>query len=246
MPLLLLQPDDSNRHAFADELLRAEGLFTFERAGLVDVDAARLQATAAVVALSGHYDDTAADRLRQWTAAGGTLLVLGPAAALVSALGLTAGDTITTAWVVMGAETALAVPADEDLPCPGRISQRLSGNGEALLKLRSALNDDLGPAVLHVAVGSGQAICFAYNPVDAVINLRHGLDDFDPKPATVDLRGPRHLHALIGIADQYSQRAPVCDLHMDLLRELLLSHLPPRPLPRLWHFPAAAPSLYFL
>lgn len=249
LPLLIIQPDSDPRHPFIEDLLKTEGLFFYTRLPIDKLTPEAAGSAAMIVALHGPYSDAAAELLAHHVRAGGTLMTFTDCPTLLGRFGLTAGDKVEHGWVVLGHNDALgpSLISKEDLLCPGHVSWRLAGAGEELLKLRSWLSDDLGSAVRELNIGKGKVVAFGYDPVATVINLRHGLGDFDPKPETRGLGGPRHMHAIIGIASLYSQRVPICDVHTDLLRLVLLRNFPgSSPLPRLWHFPDAASSVYFL
>jgi len=245
-PILVLEPDDNNRHAFVDDILAAEGILFAHRIPIVEVTPDTLAHPRLVIALQGRYNQAHCALLASYVEDGGTLVSFTSCRSLLGAFDLTSSRGPKHSWIVMSQEAGLNVPATEDLLCPGFVSWRLSGEGREKLKLRARMNEDLGPAILTHSVGKGRLIAFGYDPVASIINLRHGLGDFDATPDTVDLRGPRHIHAIIGIANLYSQQVPICDLHMDLLRETLLEALTPLLHPRVWHFPGAASSMYFL
>ncbi|MBI3987681.1 MAG: hypothetical protein HY343_12215 [Lentisphaerae bacterium] len=247
LPLLVLEPDSNPRHAFVEDILKTEGLFFFQRASLRALPSDAAQQAAMIVALNGPYSTQAAELLDRYVKAGGRLVTFTACPTLLGRFGLTAGPTVEHAWVVMGQDGGFDAMGREDLLCPGHTAWRLAGAGAELLKLRSNLNEHLGSAIRESKAGRGRVIAFGYDPVSTVIALRHGLGDFDAKPETRHLQGPRHIHAIIGMAALYSQRVPICDVHMDLVREALLRYFPAgSPVPRFWHFPRAASSVYFI
>jgi len=73
-PLLLLRPNEASQHSFAGEILRSEGIYFFEELSAHSADADGLSQAALLVALSGAYSHSLADRLVDYVREGGNLL----------------------------------------------------------------------------------------------------------------------------------------------------------------------------
>ena len=244
-PLLLLRPDEAIQHAFAGEILRSEGIYFFEESLARSADAEDRSQAPLLVALAGAYAHSLSERLVDYVRAGGNLLTFRPAGPLANCLGLEAGAATPNAGVLTRPDSGLP-ESPESLLCPGHTSNALSGDGLVLADMLSAQGRTIGAAILSQTIGKGRAISLAYDPVEALIVLRHGWADYD-KPPDGSYKGPRSIWAFKGLERLYSKRLPIGDIHADILRSLIFDLLSSRGvLPRIWHFPNAAKSLFFL
>ena len=97
-------------------------------------------------------------------------------------------------------------------------------------------------------VGRGDGLDLRVRSVPTVATLRHGTGDVHERLAKDmgPLTGPRHIYGFFELSDKLPRDVPVCDLHQDILRTLVGEALSDTCLPRLWHFPDAAPALWFV
>jgi hypothetical protein len=245
-PVLVVRPDNERRHAFAGEMLRSEGIYFFEEVSAQAPDLERWRGASLLVLLSGSYDTSLGEWLVDYGRQGGSLLMFRPDALLAGAFGLSTGPAMPNTRVRI--REGKGLPASpEDLLCPGHTSNALSGRGDSLAELLSTTyRKPIGEAVVAQKIGKGRAISLAYDPVETCIRPRHGWTDYDMPPGGA-YAGPRSIWAFKGLESLYTKRVPIGDVHADVLRILvfdLLSHL--GVLPRLWHLPDAAKSLFFL
>lgn len=244
-PLLLLRPDEASQHAFAGEILRSEGIYFFKELSAHSADADDLSQAPLLVTLSGAYPRSLTDRLVAYVREGGNLLTFRPTGQLGNSLGLETGAAMPNTGVLTRPDSGLP-ESPESLLCPGHTSNALSSEGMVLADLLSAQGRALGAAILSQTIGKGRAISLAYDPVETLTVLRHGWASYD-KPPDGSYKGPRSIWAFKGLERLYSKRLPIGDIHADVLRTLIFDLMSPQGvLPRIWHFPDAAKSLFFL
>jgi len=244
-PILVVRPDDAPQHAFAGEILRSEGIYFFEEACAQSPDFECWRRAGLIVLLSGSYEASLAQWLVDYVQQGGKLLAFRPEGALAEGLGLSAGPAMPNSRVRV--RTGQGLPeAPEDLLCPGHTSNGLVGKGESLAQLLSTHGQPAGDAITAQAMGLGKTVSLAYDPVEICIMLRHGWADYD-KPPGVAYHGPRSIWAFKGLECLYSKRVPIGDVHADIVRTLVFDLLADLGvLPRLWHLPQGAKSLFLL
>ncbi len=269
-PILIVQPDERAEYAFMDEVMKAEGLFHFERRPVDSCDVEMLRGAPLLIALPGKYSSEEAERLTRRIADGGRAIVIFPSGALADRLeirrhvvrstqtrgpsvdwdggcpiALDVMEPVEDAWVHVLPGSGLT-GAPEPLFCPGWTSESFDADGATLAVLRDQNGKERGPAIVRQRVGKGTAILLAYDLVRAVLHLRHGTWDLDQKPEMLPLRGPRHINGFVGIAERYSRRVPLADVHQDIFRELVLATIDYPVVPRLWHFPDAQRVAVFI
>jgi len=243
--LTVVRPDDNPQHDFATEILRSEGVFFSEDACSNADELDRLDRDSLVIALSGPYEYPFAAQLFEYVRQGGNALLFRPQGALASAFGLSVSRPRPNSRVRLLSGKGLP-DSPEDLLCPGHTSNGLSGEGECLAELLSVHRQAAGTAILSQKIGEGRAVSLAYDPVETLIILRHGWAEYDMPPWS-EYFGPRSIWAFKGLESLYSKQVPIGDVHADVMRTLIFDLLSPAGiLPRLWHFPDAAKSLFFL
>jgi hypothetical protein len=244
-PILLLYADDALTTPVSAEILRCEGFPWLDIESAASFVDAPPEVELIVVAGSGMGNETA-ERLAAAVAGGTTLIALAPDPALLRVFGVTAGAGIADAWL-----TVRQLPSWEhgSLPllCPDDISQFLEG-GETVAELRDADGVLQGSGIVEVQLGEGKAWLYGYDLCQAVVTFRHGDGDLHERPLRDmgPLKGPRHLYSFFELSEKTTRDVPVADVHQDILRTLVAEALAGSPLPRLWHFPDAAPALWFI
>ena len=129
----------------------------------------------------------------------------------------------------------------------GRCGTSATGGREAAA-LRDSGGERCGAGLVSVKLGAGTAWIYGYDLCRTVATLRHGTGDVHERLAKDmgPLTGPRHIYGFFELSDKLPRDVPVCDLHQDILRTLVGEALSDTCLPRLWHFPDAAPALWFV
>ena len=128
-PILILRAGDDLATALAAEILRCEGYGWFSEAPL-DQFTTSPPGVVLIIVAGVVTDDRAARHLAAAVAAGTPLIALAPGRALAEAFGVTLGDSLTDAELVIRA-SGTGDPADADLPgwehedqallCPGDV-----------------------------------------------------------------------------------------------------------------------------
>lgn len=271
-PILILEPDANLQHAFASEILKAEGLFMFQRARIEEWDTPKPGDRTVVVALPGDYGRDHSDRLIDYLRKGGRMVAIRPSGHLAGELGVRKHAALTTqkpdptkamaSIPEAGAKddgpesvedgrvrvlpAALLPSCPEPLLCPARTSDSIDCEGDVGARLLDRFGKDCGPAIVRKRVGKGTAVILAYDLVEAVLRLRHGSWDLDEKPEMLPLRGPRHINGLMGVSERHSRQFPLADVHQDVLREILIQLLDWPIVPRVWHLPNAQRAAAFI
>jgi hypothetical protein len=174
------------------------------------------------------------------------LLALSPQPALAAELGVELGAPVEDAELVIDAVPGWSHGA-LPLLCPGSVARPLKG-GTPLATLQSRSGAVLGHGLISAQVGRGSAWLLGHDLAQTIAALRHGTGQLSELPGGLmgPLAGPRHLFGFFELSDKLPRRYPVADLHQDLVRLLIEQALAGLWLPRLWHFPAGAPALWFI
>lgn len=263
--ILVLQPDSNPEHAFAGEILKAEGLFDFETVARGACPPETLARARCALALRGSYEARAADGLVDFVQRGGRLIALMPGGLLGERLGVRRragfvhwkdtgkpkeGENFNPAPVPHG---RVSTRLGSDLPvcpeplyCPGDTAQSMDCEGEILADLTDEYGKSCGPAIVRKRIGKGTAVILAHDVVGAVLRLRHGTWNLAQRPELPSLLGPRHINGLIGIAERHSRQYPLADIHQDVLRNLLITAMALPVTPRIWHLPDAQRVAVFM
>ena len=244
-PILILHAGSDPSEDLCAEVLRCEGFPWLEERPASAFDGMPPGVSLVVLAGTG-VGRTIAERLAGAVSAGVSLVALAPDPAVAAAFGVSGADAVTDAHLSV---TALDGWEHGDVPllCPDDTSQPLRG-GREVAALRADGGERCGSGIVSVRVGDGRAWIYGYDLCRTVATLHHGTGDVRERPAKDmgPLTGPRHIYGFFELSDKLPRDVPVCDLHQDILRTLVLSSLSDSCLPRLWHSPDAAPALWFV
>ncbi len=244
-PILILRADSDPSEDLCAEVLRCEGFPWHEERPASGFDGVSPGVRLVVLAGAG-FGHTTAERLARAVSAGVTLISTAPDPAVAAAFGVSVSDTETDAHVAV---TALNGWEHGNVPllCPDDTARTLRGGQEAAA-LRADSGQRCGSGLVSARVGNGTAWIYGYDLCRTVAALRHGTGDVRERPAKDmgPLTGPRHIYGFFDLSDKLPRDVPVCDLHQDILRTFVLASLADSSLPRLWHFPDAAPALWFV
>jgi len=140
---------------------------------------------------------------------------------------------------------------DADLQCPGEARVVRAEEAEPLAFIAGQLGaPSIFPAVSRHRVGAGEVVTFAYDLPETLVLFQQGRPENSSTGRNPDANRDGKFcadDAMEGMRDYRLRFVPQADLHRDLLvrviRGLLRDTLP---LPRLWHFPFAAPAVLFV
>src|SRR5215218_3123127 len=179
------------------EILRSEGFSSIAETDLDELDDAALAGAGLVILARASLTPAEADRLLDFVAQGGKLVVFVPDAGLGRRLGLT--PTYRSTALGAGylwpntANPMLAglCPEAVQIVVPAAVWRTvLDRDVEILADLRDAADPAaVAPAVVHTAVGRGEAVAFVYDLSHAVARLRQG----DPAFADIPSSGIDHF-----------------------------------------------------
>ncbi len=244
-PILILRAGSDPSEDLCAEVLRCEGFPWLEERLASGFDGVSPDVSLVVLAGTG-VSQTTAERLAKSVSAGVSLIALAPDPAVATAFDVTVSDAISDAHLSV---TALDGWEHGDVPllCPDDTACPLQGGREVAALLADG-DERCGSGIVSARVGDGKAWIYGYDLCHVVATLRHGTGGVRERPAKDmgPLTGPRHIYGFFDLSDKLPRDVPVCDLHQDILRTLVLSSLSDSGLPRLWHFPHAAPALWFV
>ena len=244
-PILILRADSDPSEGLCAEVLRCEGFPWLDERAAHTFDTPPPGVCVVILAGVG-FDRTTAERLARAVSAGATVISTAPDPAVAAAFGISVSDAVTDAHVAV---TALNGWEHGNVPllCPNDTAGPLRGGREAAA-LQSVDGVRCGSGIVSARLGTGTAWIYGYDLCQVVAMLRHGTGDVRERPAKDmgPLTGPRHIYGFFDLSDKLPRDVPVCDLHQDILRTLVQSSIADTGLPRLWHFPDAAPALWFV
>ena len=250
-PILIISSEGNAFTRFYAEILRAEGINSFDRNDISSVSSTMLAAHDVVLLGEMPLTVSQVTMLSNWVSAGGKLIAMRPDGKLAGLLGL-AGSSSTLSDRYLLVKTSSG-------PGAGIVNQTMQYHGAAdlytlngasmLATLYStATTATSNPAVTLISVGSngGQAAAFTYDLARSVVYTRQGNpawsgqerdgqtpirpDDLffgnssvDPKPDWVDLN---------------KVAIPQADEQQRLLANLIIRmNFDRKPVPRFWYFP---------
>lgn len=244
-PIRILQAGNDPSEGLCAEVLRCEGFPWFDARSAGAFDGVGPGVSLVVVAGIG-VDRGTAERLAKAVSGGVSLIAAAPDPTLAAAFGVRVGEAVEDAHL-----SVTGLPGWEHgevgLLCPDDAGRPLQGGREAAA-LRDSGGERCGAGLVSVRLGAGTAWIYGYDLCRTVATLRHGTGDVRERPAKDmgPLTGPRHIYGFFELSDKLPRDVPVCDLHQDILRTLVGEALSGTCLPRLWHFPDAAPALWFV
>ncbi len=244
-PILILRPDCDPSEGLCAEVLRCEGFPWLEERPAGEFDGVPPGVSVVILAGSGVSRNTA-ERLAGAVSEGVSLIATAPDPALAAAFDVAVSIAVPDAH--LSVESLYGWEHGEvPLLCPDDTARPLHG-GQEVAALRTVDGERCGSGIVSARLGEGTAWIYGYDLCRTVATLRHGTGDVRERPAKDmgPLTGPRHIYGFFDLSDKLPRDVPVCDLHQDILRTLVLSALSDTVLPRLWHFPDGAPALWFV
>ncbi|MBI3985749.1 MAG: hypothetical protein HY343_02425 [Lentisphaerae bacterium] len=257
--LVLLHGKAPNRFAsYLTEILDAIGVLTRDELDLAAADLTPASLEGRALAILGNVPVTRRQEslLRRFVERGGVLIAMRPPFSMASLFGV-----VPTPSVVKGGSEGYVTfrsghPLVRNLPVP---SLQFHGTAD-LYELRGAeslawLGAQLGvktsyPAVALHRQGRGRAVLFAFDLAACTVLFHQGYRFQSSVGSNPDPNGdgafkPDDL--FYKSRDERLKMAPQADLYADWLAALIRELLGPKlPVPRLWHFPNAAPAVAFL
>ena len=257
-PLLLTARDEE--HPFDDylgEALLTEGYACCEHiSGAEAVSAATLEGRPLVLCGSGAALHLPQARAEGYLRAGGRMVVIQPPRDWAPLLGLAApgplyAEARDACLRINGDCDWLAGFPERDLQCPGTMHvYPLAGAAPAAWLAGQLGYPSIYPALAAHAVGAGRVVTFTYDLAACLVILQQGRAEFSSTGLFPDANRDGKFcanDALDGIWDFRLRHVPQADLHRDLLvRAIRALTADLIPLPRLWHFPDAAPAVLFV
>lgn len=218
------------------------------------LEGADLSAHRLVIVSTGAAERLSVPRVADYLAVGGRLIVFQPPAAWGSLLGMQRLErnyaTARDAFIAVEASHPwLADFPWRDLQCPGE--NHVWANEAAQVLAWTAGQQAERSAYPALAVSAeGNVVAFTYDLADVLVRLQQGRPQLASPGADPDANRDGKFGAEDAFEGQRNfalRHVPQADVHRDLLVRVIrgLTTDGP-PLPRLWHFPHAAPGLLFL
>ncbi|MBN1814617.1 MAG: hypothetical protein JXA14_22445 [Anaerolineae bacterium] len=247
-PILLLihQQADNPFGAYLAEILRAEGINCFQTAYVSDLGRGPLDGYDQILLAEGPLSDRQVELLEGYVSRGGRLVAMRPGARLASLLGVKwVGGSTAEGYLKVEASHSIGQGiAAQSLQFHGTADHFSLAGAEAVAWLASDADSVLDfPAVTVHRSGEGLAALWAFDLARSVAYTRQG------NPAWADqerdgLDGIRAIDMYKGWVDLDRLLIPQADEQQRLLANLLSALTQDlRPLPRLWYFPGAAPTM---
>lgn len=239
--------------SYLREILATEGIACWDFHDLTAGGVA-LDGRALVILENVPLDAAWCARLEAYVRAGGRLLASRPPPELAEVFGLKPTRSVVKTCRGMFVTFDAAQPLAAGL---GAESLQFQGTGDLYepvgAQVLAAFGGQLGvathyPAITVHARGAGLAAAFAFDLAACTVLLHQGTplnasDGPNPDPNADGAFKPDDLfHRQL---DERLKTVPQADLYADMLVRLV-QHLCPCPLPRLWHYPHAAPSVTLL
>ena len=268
VPILVVERcDDANRlHGYLMEILLTEGYPWFHRLDLahetLELDA--LRAAELVLVSSVRLSEEEEALLLHYARTGGRLLLLRPPLAMARELGLHPFNAIThrgatilrgmaDRWLRLNAAHPLTEGmSDVDLQFHGRADLlEWTGPAEAVVAWLAPFLGQPSSQVGIVATtyGQGRVALFTFDLATSTVLFHQGRREQASTGPLADADAdamfkPNDL--FVNFLDSRLKQVPQADLQQDLFVRLIAWLLAERaPLPRLWHFPDAAPAVAF-
>ena len=140
---------------------------------------------------------------------------------------------------------------EADLQCPGESRVFRAEGAEPLAFIAGQLGaPSIFPALAHHTVGAGEAVTFTYDLPETIVLFQQGRPENSSTGRNPDANRDGKFcadDAMEGMRDYRLRFIPQADLHRDLLVRVIRGLTADSvPLPRLWHFPHAAPAVLFI
>ena len=242
-PILVVLTDavDNPFDTLLPEILRAEGIASFDTIQLADLPTADLDEVQLIVLAETPLTNTEADLLVTYVNGGGRLVAMRPDAQLDGVLGITrAAGTVIDGYVLVNQSGPGAGLQDVTLPFKGAADRYDLDGGSTVAELytSSSLSDGRPAVVRHTRTAA-----WAFDLARSTAYTRQG----NPDVAGTDLDGD----GLVRTGDVFYQNIdldrtgiPHADVQMRLFSRVIADLLSDAgPLPRLWYFPDASRTL---
>jgi len=243
---MLLFHDPSNHSSryshYLAEILRCEGLIDFTEADIVTLSTRDLSQEDLLILPRVALSETQMVTLLAYLHAGGRLIAMLPDAHFVARLGLKPQHrALDNGYLHIDGNQPLVAglcPEAIQLIVPAVAWQNNVAAATTLAHVQPEINssEPAAPGVVHLTVGAGQAVIFAYDLPHTVARLRQGNPDHvDLCYAGLDgIYRPSEL--FVGQLPVEQMHLPQADIHTALLARTIEA-LAPRP--RLWYYPRA-------
>ncbi|MBH8573810.1 DUF4082 domain-containing protein [Nostocaceae cyanobacterium CENA369] len=250
-PILLITNASNPFSNYYTEILRNEGLNTFNVSDISSVSATTLANYDVAILAETTLTSTQVTTFTNWVTGGGNLIAMRPDKQLASLLGLTdAASTLPNAYLRLDTSTDIANGlVNQTIQFHGT-ADRYSLNGASSIATlyTNATTATSNPALTLRSVGSngGQAAAFTYDLARSVIYTRQGnpawatqeRDSFSPIRSDDLYFGNASGDVQPDWVDLNKVAIPQADEQQRLLANLILKmNLDKKPLPRFWYFP---------
>jgi hypothetical protein len=229
---------------YLEEIIRTEGLRDFEVRSASELSTALLADRRVVLLGETTLSGGQVTDLTNFVTAGGGLVVMRPAANLVSLCGLAStGGTTAEGYLRISDGTIGAGLYAETMQFHGTASHySLAGAAEVAQLYTDRASSAGRPAVAIHTVGAGRVASFAFDLAQSVVLTRQG----NPANADVDRDGDGYFRSVDlynGWIDLQRSRVPQADMQQRLLARLI-DAVSLQPTPRLWYFPNTSPAVF--
>lgn len=261
--LVLMSPDEQHPFdAYLEEILLVEG-FNCHTKRIIDSAATDCSAMAAdfseyplVLISSGAASHLSPEAVTAYIEHGGRAVIFQPPREWAPHFGLAPATALyaTSRDAYLQINTTHPWLADfpaADLQVPGEAHVYGLEEAQALAFVAGQRGrPSIYPAAALHRRGSGAAVVFTYDLAETVVLLHQGRPEKSSTGSDPDANRDGKFtadDAFEGMRDYALRHVPQADVHQDLLVRVLrgLAADGP-PLPRLWHFPKAAPALLFI
>lgn len=248
-PILLITSTANPFSTYYTEILRNEGLNSFNVSDISSVSAATLANYDVVVLADVTLTAAQVTTFSNWVTGGGNLIAMHPDKQLATLLGLTdAGTTLTDAYLLVDNSTDIGNGIVEQTIQFHGSADRYNLNGAASIATlyTNATTATSNPAVTLRNVGNGKAAAFTYDLARSVILTRQGnpawagqeRDSFAPIRSDDLYFGNKSGDVKPDWIDLNKVAIPQADEQQRLLANMIIKmNLAKKPLPRFWYFP---------
>ncbi len=243
--------------AYLEEILLTEGLNSYERRCLgPGAEVGDLAAFPLVVVSRGAAQWLAPEAVHEYVRQGGRAVIVQPPRSWAPRFGLAPA----AATYAIARDAYLQVCADHpwlagfptaDLQVPGEAHVSAATTAVPLAFVAGQRGrPSVYPAVALHREGTGAAVVFTYDLAETIVLLHQGRPEHASTGTDPDANRDGKFtgdDAFEGMRDFELRHVPQADVHQDLLVRVLRGLMADvAPLPRLWHFPDAAPALVFI
>ena len=244
-PILILTDSSSSNPygAYLGEILKAEGITSFETSNLSSLSTGLLAGRSVVVLAEGSPSSAQITLLDDFVASGGGLVAMRPASGLDSILGINRqSGTVDEGYIRITNQPVGGGLYDQTMQIHGSSSNYSLAGASSIADLYSSRTSSTGrPAASIANHGAGRAAMLSYDLARSVVLTRQG----DPSNADVDVDGDgiiRSVDLYNGWVDLERSSVPQADIQQRLFIRLIEA-VSPAAHPRIWYFPGTAPTV---